>query len=169
MAHKVFISKEEFSEMTLALCKKIAKTKIRFYNVYGIERGGIYVSKPVSKHLLADHRSFKISFYSDEDRLNAEPVYDFGRNDFEHIKKTAYSPFLICEDLIDSGSTLSFFIKRTGLIQGKDFYLASLYYNKSNGKGIKPDFWINEKKEDEWIVFPHEVEEDTLKMLKASA
>jgi hypoxanthine phosphoribosyltransferase len=153
---KTYITQEEFTSMTLDLSRRITATKRKFFNVYGIERGGVYVSEPVAKYMLTDHRTFKISFYSEKDSINPEPVYDFRRYDFDHIKKNSYVPFLLVDDLLDSATTLNWFIEKTGLVQGKHFYFACLYYNPNNKFGLKPNFYIREKKENEWIVFPHE-------------
>jgi hypoxanthine phosphoribosyltransferase len=167
--NKTYLTQEEFSNMTLDLSRQITATKRKFFNVYGIERGGVYISDPVAKYLLADHRTFKISFYSEKDSINPEPIYDFGKHDFEHIKKTSMFPFLLCDDTLDSATTLSWFINKTGLVQGKHFYFACLYYNPKNKFGMKPDFWIREKREDEWIVFPHEVKRDAGKHQMAAS
>lgn len=158
--NKTYLTQDEFVSMTLDLSRRIAASKRKFFNVYGIERGGVYISEPVSKYLLANHRSFKISFYKDNGEVNPEPVHDFGKYNFDHIKKTAYVPFLLCDDLLDNGHTLDWFINKTGLEQGKHFFFACLFYKPNNKYGLKPDFCIREKREDEWIVFPHEVKRE---------
>jgi len=166
--NKVYLTQEEFTNMTLDLGRRIMSSRRKFFNVYGIERGGVYVSEPVSKYLLTDHRTFKISFYSEKDSVNPDPVYDFKRFDFEHIRKTSYVPFLLVDDLLDGGNTLNWFIEKTKLVQGKHFHFACLYYNPNNKFGLKPNFWIREKKENEWIVFPHEAKREAEKQLTAS-
>lgn len=167
---KTYLTQDEFNNMTLDLSRRVLASKRKFFNVYGIERGGVFISKPVAKYILANHRSFKISFYKENGEINTDPVYDFGNYDFEHIKKTSYVPFLLVDDLIDSGASLNFFINKTGLIQGKHFYFACLYHNPNNKFGLTPDYWIHEKKEDQWIVFPHEAQRDAeQKTLQATA
>jgi hypoxanthine phosphoribosyltransferase len=168
--HKTYLTQDEFNNMTLALSRQITATKKKFRYVYGIERGGVFISEPVSKYILATHRSFKISFYKENGEVNPEPVHDFGKYDFDYIRETAYTPFLLCDDLLDGGNTLNWFINKTGLVQGKHFLFACLFYAPHNRYGLTPDYWIREKKEDEWIVFPHEVKREAQeKALQATA
>ena len=49
--------------------------------------------------------------------------------------------FLLVDDLIDSGSTLDYFIKKTKLVQGEEFHVATLHWNPYGRFQMKPDFY----------------------------
>ena len=69
---------------------------------------------------------------------------------------------LIVDDICDSGESLLHYMRNTSNPdKAKDYITATIFYKK-NKLGIIPDLYYKYK-EDMWIVFPWEYDEDRLK------
>jgi hypoxanthine phosphoribosyltransferase len=133
--------------MIVDLIRDIRKSCIPFDIVVGIKNGGLHVSVPISMALHLPHDDVHISFYDENDERLSQPaisdIHVYGKK------------ILLVDDLVDSGATLKHFKEQTGLEQGKDFYMACLYWKEHGEFGEKPDFWVDLK--DGWITFPWEI------------
>jgi hypoxanthine phosphoribosyltransferase len=66
---------------------------------------------------------------------------------------------LVVDDILDTGTTLKFFMEKTGLVHKENFKIATIHWNDRNGLlNLKPDYWVDKKKENTWIVYPWETE-----------
>lgn len=148
MTEKIHIGNGTFDNLVNNLCNKVRDSGVAYKSVVGIQRGGLKVSIPLAECLEVKHRSVKISFYDGEKKRD-EPIVDLFDLDMQQL------PFLICDDLIDSGVTIKYFIEKYNLQQGKDFDIAVVFWNKANEHGLKPTYY-SEVKPDGWIIFPWE-------------
>lgn len=143
---KIIISWEEIDKLTKKLIKDIKKSGIDYGYIVGIARGGLHISKNISKELKIPHKTIKISFYGD--CITSYPkIIDV--TEIVHIDKT--KPILFIDDLIDNGYSINWI--ETNL---KDYYnydTAVIYWNKRNINKIVPIYYAKLKPK-EWIQFP---------------
>jgi len=64
---------------------------------------------------------------------------------------------LIVDDICDTGESLLHYVKNSSGDKAQDYKIATMYY-KHNTLGVVPDNYLC-RKEDNWIVFPWEMEE----------
>lgn len=133
------------------LCQEIKESGVDYKSVVGIQRGGLNLSMPLAECLGVKHIPVKISFYNG-DKKRDEPIVDIFDLDVTD------RPFVIADDLIDSGATIKYFIEKYKLEHGKDYRIAVIHWNKSNESGLKPDHYADEKP-DAWIFYPWEKNE----------
>jgi hypoxanthine phosphoribosyltransferase len=132
------------------ICDDVKGSQVSYKSVVGIQRGGLNLSLPLAECLGVKHRSIKVSFY-DGDKKRKEPLVDLF--DFDMTDK----PFILADDLIDSGETIKYIIEKYKLVRGVDYVISVLYWNTKNEHNITPDFYADEKP-DKWIQFPWETE-----------
>lgn len=142
---KLHFSMRQIEIMISNLAAQIKKSKKQINVIVGIESGGLYISKPLSKILNIPHSSIKISFYGDKKTPSNLPIVDekgltWNKND--HV--------LFVDDLIDSGSTFNYI---PSVIKHKNYSTAVLFHKKDNKFKIEPTFYVKEKPE-AWLVFP---------------
>ncbi len=65
---------------------------------------------------------------------------------------------LIVDDICDSGESLLHYVQNSSAFDKPLYRIATMYY-KENKLGVEPDMWAL-KKEDKWIVFPWEEQEE---------
>lgn len=131
------------------LANKIKKSKKKYSFIVGIARGGLNISKPLSKLLNIPHKTIKVSFYGKAvmrgipQEINIRPLVARDRDE----------TYLIVDDLVDGGNTFDWI--KTNLGPYINFDSAVVYYNKRNDLGYTPTFYAKEKPK-KWIVFPWE-------------
>lgn len=145
---KVEIPQSTIDRHIQTLANKIKKSKKEYHYIVGIARGGLHVSKPLSKLLNIPHKTIKVSFYGKAlmkgcpQIINIRSLVGLPRQD---------KNYLIVDDLVDGGNTFNWL--QTNLGPYLDFDSAVIYYNKENSLGFKPTFYAKEKPK-KWIIFP---------------
>lgn len=142
-------SNSEIQAAISDLLTKVSVIKDKIKNVVGIANGGLYISIPIAESLGKEHSEINIKFYNKSGVALDTPLVD--EIDVSKIN----TPFLLIDDLIDSGRTINYFIDKTGYIQGKDFYIGCLFYDEKNEFKVVPDFYVYPKP-DAWVEFPWE-------------
>lgn len=141
---KLYLSKSQYERYLDNLITDI-KENFDPDMVVSIETGGLYVGEPIAKALEKPHRSIKVSFYDGETKRSSPKLDNI-------IWLDPNKKYLICDDLIDSGSTIKF-IKNFYSIQ--TFKTAVLLQNKK--ADIKADFFADYYS-GKWVVFSWEKE-----------
>lgn len=141
---KTYYNYQQIDQLIEELVLKIVESGRKFSVVVGIENGGIYISRKIATALGLEHRSVKISCY-DGEILRENPIIE---TNFFHVD--LYNGCLICDDLVDRGTTLLTFKEFCGFNE-KDA-VAVLFIKPNNT--YNPDFWVQE--ETNWCVFPWE-------------
>ena len=130
------MSQRDFSDAVCKLSGKIFNVYRHIDCIVGIANGGLAIS-----NFLA---------------------YAWNLPHFEYNPKTIFIPDLagkrplLVDDIVDTGATLKRFKKATRLIQGEDFFVATLHWCPEMSGREKPDFYVLTKKKSEWIVYPWE-------------
>lgn len=150
---KRYITEKDFSYLGWVLMEKLNDHKHKFDFVLGIRNGGLNISNPIAKQFNKPHHSVRISFYDGEQRLEIPQVDDWDKLKF---LQTA-GKFLWVDDIIDSGSTLRWFIGHTGLKIDKNFMVATIHWCKENSPDLQPNFYVELKDKNDWIVYPWEI------------
>ena len=146
---KVYIDYAQFGEKLEKLYHKILRGGVPT-TIFGIASGGLNLSKPLANWLKCKHVGISIHFY-DGDRLEGKPY-------FANIPPipTDWTNLLLVDDILDSGTTIKYFTDTTKLVQGVNFKVATLHWNPNGKHGLKPDFYVDKKKESTWICYPWE-------------
>jgi hypoxanthine phosphoribosyltransferase len=151
---KIHLTSQDFSRMATSLCSQIVPIRDQFEWIVGIERGGIPISTWLSYALGKKHASVKISLYGDDDKKkNIVPYVWFDYHWIEVVK----SSFLLVDDIVDSGETLNLF-RDISVLNKARYWVAALHWCKENSPYNKPDFYVETKKKEDWIVYPWEKE-----------
>jgi hypoxanthine phosphoribosyltransferase len=154
---KHYVSQKEFDSLLFRIIDTTYNHKDLFNFVVGIKNGGLNVSIPLSKELKIPHQSIHISFYNGEEKMNAPIISLDDLPKILSLKDKKGGTFLWVDDIVDSGSTLRWFIDYTGLEMDKDFYVATLHWCKENSPDLQPNFYVELKNKENWIVYPWEV------------
>lgn len=143
------LSNSQYSKLLSNLLNQIENSYMDCETVVGIERGGVYISKPIAELIGCKHDTIRISFYESQSPLVQEDVI---RSKIQTWK----GPVLIVDDLIDKGYTIQRFkqIWSEGIC-GVDYKIATLFWNDEI-KEHEPHYWVEKKNPSEWIVFPWE-------------
>lgn len=164
---KIYVNAEKLLLDSFKLAKKIYDSGYRPNLIVGVWRGGSPIAMAVDEYFR--HKKIKIPTY---------PLKSEGYDGKNHLKKeikvsglevliTEIKPedrILLVDDVLDSGKSLEK-IMRTLSFLNKDVKIATVYYKpKRNKTRIKPDFYLY--KTNEWLVFPHELENLKLKEIK---
>lgn len=148
---KIYIDYKQFGDKLIRLYKKLGG--VGYPNcIIGIANGGLNLNRPLANWLKCKHVSVSIHFY-DNDKLAGKPYYA----DIPPIPKDSVN-LLLVDDILDSGTTIKYFIDRTGLAHEENFKIATLHWNKSGQHCLKPDFYIDKKKENTWVVYSWKAE-----------
>ncbi|MFN4133944.1 MAG: phosphoribosyltransferase [Candidatus Hadarchaeales archaeon] len=141
---KLFLNWEEVKKMVVSLAKKI-KNDFDPDVIVGVVRGGLIPGVWIS-HLLGDKqfRTIHVKYYLGSKRAE-KPVL------IEDIGKIE-GKVLVIDDVVDTGSSLSFVVSRLKKKGAKEVRTAALAYKPHSF--TKPDYFIFET--DRWIVFPWE-------------
>ena len=133
------------------LCSKIELANIHVTKIVGIANGGLHVSIPLSEMLCLPHQQLRISFY--------EGKFIFDPQSFVHESDDV---ILLVDDLLDSGKTIDYFMKKYLCCQGENLYVACLYCKYDNDHFQYANFYVEEKPND-WLVFPWEKSNESIK------
>ena len=152
---KIYITERDYSKMVTDLCCQILPIKDKFEWIVGIERGGLPISSYLSYALNKKHTSVKISFYGDGDKPKSIIKSSFiWEKNFDVLSH----PFLLVDDIVDSGRTINYFKEKTQKDKST-YWIATLHWCKENSPNCKPDFYVEEKNINDWIVYPWEPQE----------
>lgn len=151
MLKKIYIDYNQFGIKLQKLYNKI----LRGYkptHVIGIANGGLNISKPLAAWMGCEHITVSIHFYN-SDKPMSKPYFA----DIPSIP-TDWSNLLIVDDILDTGTTMKYFMNTTGLVQGFNFKIATLHWFPNGKHGLMPDFYVDKKPKNSWIVYPWESE-----------
>ena len=132
--------------MIKALAEYVQRSEWEFEQVVGIERGGLFVSRPLAAMLGLPHDSVYISCYTETGRRETPIISGSYNTDLST---------LIVDDLIDGGSTIRLFKER--FVYKPNDAVGVLFWNEKSSQ--EPDFYVCEKPE-QWLVFPWELERE---------
>ena len=149
---KIYVDYSQFGEKLYKLYQKILRGGLPS-KIIGIASGGINLSRPLAEWLGIHHIGVSIHFYDENKNVLSKPFFA----SVPPIPKD-WTDLLIVDDIVDSGRTIKYFIDKTGLKQGVNFRIASLHWNPKGKYGIKPDYFIERKPANSWIVYPWEGE-----------
>jgi hypoxanthine phosphoribosyltransferase len=147
-----YITQDQIDEIIQKLIIKIKKSSIPYTKIVGIAKGGLNISKPLSKALKLPHQDIYISFYNKEFKILDHYKPRFKKLSFKLLKS---DNILIVDDLIDSGRTIDYFMKKYNLKQSQNCSICCLFYNKDNICKLIPDYYHSFKAKN-WLVFPWE-------------
>ena len=139
------ISQKEINKLINQLADKIKDANVAYDYIVGIARGGIHISKPLSKILKVPHKSIRVSFYS-----TAAHQYPIMIN-LKSIDKLDNHKLLFIDDLIDAGHTINWLNENIKYYYTYD--VGVLYHNKNNRYAVTPTYYATEKPQD-WLIFP---------------
>lgn len=148
---KIYIDYNQFGIKLHKLYKKIRWGGVPTC-IIGIANGGLNISRPLANWLECRHITVSIHFY-DQDKLAGKPYYA----DIPPIPRDSVN-LLLVDDILDSGTTIKYFIDRTGLVQGENFRIATLHWYPNGKYGLKPDYFVDKKPSNSWIIYPWEEE-----------
>jgi hypoxanthine phosphoribosyltransferase len=133
-------------------CKVLAEmlSKENITDFVMIERGGVYVGQEVLKHLpkVPNVHSVYVSFYQDQKKRETPIV---------RLNGICFNPrarVVLCDDLVDSGSSINFLKEHDSFKNVESLKVAVLNIKKSSPKVA--DF-VAKEIEDVWIEYPWEV------------
>jgi hypoxanthine phosphoribosyltransferase len=149
MSNKIYLSNEDFNLLAVNLRDQILPIKDRIEWIVGIGRGGLPLSNWLASELNKRHAEIYISF-RDRALSTSEDAEDVSQYD-EFI----HHPFLLVDDIVDSGRTMAHFKEITRRHEPK-YWTAALHWCPENSPNCKPDYYVATKKISEWIVYPWE-------------
>jgi len=151
MLKKIYIDYAIFGIKLQKLYKKILVGRIPT-TIFGIASGGLNISRPLANWLNCRHVGISIHFY-DKNQLAGKPY-------FANIPKipTDWTNILLVDDVLDTGTTINYFIEQTKLVHGVNFKIATLHWNPKGKFGLKPDYYVDKKPKNSWLIFPWESE-----------
>ena len=123
--------------------RKFNKNYLGWNCVVAIENGGLPFGKYIQSQLNLDLVPIKIQLRE----ANGDIKIDADR-----IKP----PFLLVDDILDSGATIQFFQSHTGFKWGTDFDVATLHWCPSQSPSTRPTYFGSRKLQNEWIIYPWE-------------
>jgi hypothetical protein len=128
---KYYIDWDELGVVVNRLCHKIKKSKYKFENIYGLQRGGLIPAVMVSHKL-----------------------------EIPMTKGDIGPDTLIIDDICDSGETLKNFVNKYQTLYSFPFNLktSALYY-KPHTSCFEPTLYAEEWNYDDWLVYPWERED----------
>lgn len=144
---KIYIGESQLSLMLTQLCSQILSIQDQFKTIVGIERGGVPISTWLAYVLNKEHITVSISFRDgNAPTLDEQRWYHFA-NTFEG------QPLLIVDDIVDSGKTIDFIRQ---VFSRNKLWIATLHWCPENSPNHKPDFFVEQKCKEDWIVYPWE-------------
>jgi len=137
---------------TLELAKKIAFAGFHPELLVVVARGGLVVGRLLSDFLsIRRIANVSVRLYEGIGTAAKEPILEGSINSDEIRGK----PVLVVDDIVDSGTTLSFVLKYISAHNPGEVRSAALYV-KPWAK-TRPDFFV--RVIEEWAVFPYEIRE----------
>lgn len=157
MNKKVYISYKEFGEKLIELYQMILNSEFKPTCIMGIRNGGINISKPLYNWFNSAsmvYNEITIRFYEGEITKISPMEVNIPPYDWED----SLNKILLVDDIVDEGNTINYFMEHTKLKQGDNLKVASIHWFPGGKYRIKPDFFIDKKKKNTWIVYPWEYE-----------
>ena len=142
---KLIVSQFQIEAMIRSLALYVRQSGIKFEQVVGIERGGLFVSRPLAAMLGLPHDSVHISCYTESGKRDVPIVEGCYNGDL----KT-----LVVDDLIDGGTTIRLFKER--FPYKYEDAVAVLYWRVGSPE---PEFYVEEKPP-QWLVFSWELDRE---------
>lgn len=118
--------------------------------VLGILRGGYHPARAIAKKLQLPVTYFGVSFYDGQEKQNIPRTYLDETLEFININP-CIKQVVVVDDISDTGETLSFLDTRIA----KPVISATLFAHTDTE--FTPDVFVEEAKDDMWIVFPWEI------------
>lgn len=172
MTTKVFVSPTDLRLRSFQLGRKIVDSGFKPDFMVALWRGGApvgcYVHEFLKYHNIAtDHIAIRTSRYEGIDGLadgGKVAVHNLG---YLKEKLRADSTLLLVDDIFDTGSSVTAFMAtlrdQLGENTPKDIRIATVFYKPQRNKSkYAPDYFICRVLENDWVVFPHELEGLTL-------
>lgn len=141
---KVYIKPSQIDAMVWSLASYIKQSGREFEQVVGIERGGLFVSRPLAGLLGLPHDSITISCYTKAGRRGFPLI----QGSYNIDLKT-----LIVDDLIADGETIKLLNKHYP--QKPTDAIAVLYWNTDS---VEPDYYVETKPH--WVVMPWKLDRE---------
>ena len=167
---KTYVSADQLLEDSFRLAKEVYESDFKPTYLIALWRGGSPIGIAVEEYFrfkkqpIINHTAVRVSAYN-HDKLKPEvTVFNL-----DYIVKTITSEdrLLIIDDVVDSGAsiekTVSEIQKQCGKNTPKEIKIAAVYYKPAHAS-IKPDYYLYAN--NNWIVFPHELEGLTSDELK---
>jgi hypoxanthine phosphoribosyltransferase len=151
--NKIYIDYAKFGEMLKDMYSLLVSDKYVPTTIIGIANGGLNISKPLSNWFGCKHIEVSIKFYKNGKLKKSGIPYD---STIPRIPKS--KKMLLVDDILDSGSTINYFMEKTGLVRQKDFRIATLHWNPKGKFGFWPDYYVDKKEDGNWFVYPWEAE-----------
>ncbi len=172
--NKIYITAQDLLESSFKLAHEIYADGFRPQFIVGIWRGGTPIGIAVQeyfeyKNVNTDHISVRTSSYYGINKQSKE-IRVHGLH-YLIENANAEDGLLIVDDVFDSGRSVDALIKeikkQSRLNTPSDIRVACTWYKPSKcAVDIKPDYYIH--KNDEWLVFPHELEDLTIEEITES-
>jgi hypoxanthine phosphoribosyltransferase len=160
--NEIYLDNRDFHLLVSRLGNKIKPIIDKIDWVVGIERGGLPISNWLSYAFGKKHQSILISF-SDlpNGQISLKSLNTWGWSKF--LNEIQNSSILLVDDIVDSGRTVKFFKSIVAeSIKTNGIWVASLHWCPENSPECEPDFYVETKKKDEWIVYPWEKSDETI-------
>lgn len=170
---KKFITAQELLEDSYLLADKILGDEFKPDFIIGIWRGGAPIGIAVQEYLKyfeikSDHIPIRTSSY-----IGREQQKEVAVHGLKYIVEKAnnHHSLLLVDDIFDSGRSIKAIIDKLKLEMRanlpRDIRVATIYYKPNNNKTeIIPNYYIH--KTDEWIIFPHELEDMSMEEIRLS-
>lgn len=124
--------------------------------IVGIETGGIPLAEYLANNFWLDLKKITIQLRREDTTIS--DIIAISPNLIRF--RVPSTPFLLVDDVVDTGSTIQAFESITGYKYGVDFDTASLHWCENQSPNYKPTYYVNLKSEDEWVIYPWEKESD---------
>jgi len=121
-----------------------------YKHIVAIQNGGIPFGKYLESHLWLDLKPVKIQFRCKNHEFRKNPIVEMG-DPSEWCR-----PFLLVDDIVDSGKTVDYFENNFGFTKGCDFDVATLHWCKELSPNHEPTYYADIKSKSDWIVYPWE-------------
>ncbi len=168
MKTKEFITPKQLYDDSFTLGHKILASGYRPDVLVAIWRGGTPVGSCVEEYLRiqgvqTNHYPIKTSAYN-HDELRRDIRVEMLELVAERVSKE--TNLLIVDDVFDTGKSVAEVISELEKLKLTDtpsnIKVATLHYKPGkNQTSRQPDYFMHEKPNDTWLVYPHELEELT--------
>ena len=169
---KLFVSADQLRIDSFRLGAKIIESNFAPDFLVALWRGGTPVGCYVHELLkycgqAPDHIAVRTSRYTGVDEASTKVVVHNLSYLVEHMDKN--SKCLVIDDVLDTGLSFKAFTdtlrEQMGDTMPTDLRVATVFYKPSRNKTNRiPDYYMYET--DRWIVFPHELEGNTLEEIR---
>lgn len=181
MSIKKYITPDELLLNSFKLAKKVHESGFRPDFLVGVWRGGAPVGIAVQEYLAyrgnpTDHIAIRTSSYVGVDQqgkvvkvYGLNYVVDTIRDGHTEDESAEGMKILLVDDVFDSGRSIDAVLQKirddVGDVDCTIKVACPWYKPTRNVSKIVPDFYVHET--DEWLVFPHELEDMTLEEISS--